>query len=70
MATRKHWARKASSAPRYPASAAVGKDGFARRRPGSRVAEKTLAETRIYLPEVTPGPIARRLIKALEARQT
>jgi hypothetical protein len=65
MVTKKH----------HPTSAALrplsgGKRKFARRALGSRVAEKTLAQTRIYLPEVTPGPLARRLVKALEARET
>jgi hypothetical protein len=30
---------------------------------------KTLADTRIYLPDMKPGPLARKLVKALKTLQ-
>jgi len=67
MVTKKH-----SSHFRGSTALSGGKRKFARRALGSRVAEKHLAQTRIYLPEVTPGPLAAgslRLSKPAKPRR-
>lgn len=39
------------------------------RPPRAPTEVKTLADTRIYLPDMKPGPLARKLVKALKTLQ-